>query len=272
MIPTLFVHSPPRDACWICGSRSKPSREHKFKASDLRRHFGKGKLHVAPFGETPSNYKIAQGMGSNHLKFKSSICEWCNSSVTQESDRAYDQFIAQLEIGDANAEELFRAFSVPMLPSGPKYHSVLPIFRYFAKILGCQLADAGAPIPRNLSRFVAKRTNKNCIWLAMRRDSAYEDLSSLLAEERPRYAAHGGLVVITKKPNLLPSRLYTTLTIGPIQFTFFFVLKSVHVLEMQLRFPTFVKWCAEVAQQAAAEPLAPNVLRRLGLESRREEK
>jgi hypothetical protein len=171
-----------------------------------------------------------------------------------------------LERDDANAQEWFRVFSDPRFCKGAKLYPALPIFRYFAKILGCYLADIGAPVPFHLSRFVAKRTNRNCIWLGVRRDPTYQKLSSYIVDEKLRYAAHGGLVVITKKPNLLPSRLYTTMTVGPIQFTFFFVLKSVHVWEMQLRFPAFVKWCRETAQQGAADPLPSSTLSRLGLE------
>lgn len=269
MIPALSVHSPPKGVCWICGSRSNPSREHKFKASDLRRHFGEGELRIRAFDDDRAIVKKAQGLGSKYLKFESSICEKCNSSVTQESDRAYDQFITQLELDDANAQEWFRVFSDPRFCEGVELYPALPIFRYFAKILGCQLADIGAPIPLHLSRFVAKRTNRNCIWLGIRRDPTYQDLSSHLTNEKLKYAAHGGLVVITKAPRLLPSRLYTTMTVGQIQFTFFFVLKAVHVWEMQLRFPAFVKWCAEMTKEAATEPLQPAVLKRLGLERRK---
>ena len=270
MIPTLFVRSTSKAICWICGSLFKPSREHKFKASDLRRHFGKGKLHVATFEDDPSNFRVAQGLGSSHLKFESQICEKCNSAVMQESDRAYDQFIGQLERDDESARQLLEAFSAPVLPSGTKYHSVLPIFRYFAKILGCQMADAGAPIPKNLSQFVAKRTDKNCIWLGIRRDPTYDELSSLLGGENARYAAHGGLVVITKMPKLFPSRMYSTMTVGGIQFTFFLVLNSFHIWEMRIRFPEFVERCRVAALREINGAESSAALKRLGLERRKE--
>ncbi|HEY1983349.1 MAG TPA: hypothetical protein VGH13_24975 [Xanthobacteraceae bacterium] len=204
-------------------------------------------------------------MNSDRLKFKNSICERCNSSVTQDSDRAYDQFILQMERSSADAEEFYQVFSDARFCKGRGLHVYLPLFRYFAKQLGCQLADIGAPIPLHLSKFVAKRTNRNCIWLKVNPDKAYENLSSDLAGEELKYAAHGGLVVITKAPTFLPSRLYTTLSIGQIQFIFFFVLTSLQILEMRLRYPSFVKWCAQTARTTISNPIPSSTLQRLGL-------
>lgn len=261
----MFLRASIAEACWICGSRINLSREHKIKASDLRRQFGEGHLHVATFDDPPSEYRVAQSSGSKHLKFGSSICEKCNSSTTQEADRAYDQFMIQLERDDASAQELIRAFSHPIQPNGSQSQSVLPIFRYFGKMLGCQLANIGAPIPNQLSRFVANGTNRNCIWLAIRRDETYEYLSAQLSDEKLRYAAHGGLVVITKAPKLLPSRLYSTLTVGPIQFMFFFVLKRSHIVEMRVRFPGFVQKCRQSALRDMEDRVDSPSFRRLGL-------
>jgi hypothetical protein len=86
-----------------------------------------------------------------------------------------------------------------------------------------------------------------------------------LPEEKIKYAAHGGLVIITKAPHFLPSRIYTTMTVGQSQFTFFFVLTRWQVWEMRLRYPDFIKRCAEVAQSAVNEPIPPSTLQRLGL-------
>src|SRR5579863_3442837 len=113
MIPTLFVRTPSKGRCWICGSPTAFSREHKIKATDLRRHFGKGELRVGSIDDGFSSGRIAQGIKSDHLKFNNPICEQCNSSVTQESDRAYDNFISQLENGDVDADSVYRIFSSP---------------------------------------------------------------------------------------------------------------------------------------------------------------
>lgn len=79
------------------------------------------------------------------------------------------------------------------------------------------------------------------------------------------YAAHGGLVLITKKPRFLPSRIYTTRTVGPIQFIFFYNLTMFEVWEMRLRHPEFIKQCAMTARSALENPISRSTLERLGL-------
>lgn len=209
--------------------------------------------------------KVAQGLNSKYLKFENPICERCNSFVTQESDRAYDQLIEQLERGGSNSEEFYRIFSDARFCKGTQLQPYIPLYRYFAKLLGCQLADMGAPIPFHLSRFVAKETDRNCIWLGIRRDATYQQHANKLPGQKLRYAAHGGLVVITKKSNFLPARLYTTMTIGPTQFSFFFVLTKFQILEMRLRFPLFIAWCSEVARRSIDDPIPAEQLEKLGL-------
>lgn len=270
-MPDIFIQSPIEGICWICRIAPVSSREHKIKASDLRRHFGRSGLYVSVSGDENSKGKYAQGVNSSHLKFGSTICEQCNSDITQESDQSYDRFIRQIEDSDFYAEEIYKIFSYARFCQGFQLRPYIPLYRYFAKLLGCQLADIGAPIPLHLSRFVAKQTEKNCIWLGVRRDVTYSQMQLNLPNERLSYAAHGGLVVITKLPKFLPSRLYTTLTVGPVQFTFFFVLKKFHIWEMRLRHPQFVSWCKDMAQNAMHSPVLSSQLDRLGLYRQNEE-
>jgi hypothetical protein len=93
----FFVYAPKPGCCWICGRADGSTREHKFKASDLQRHFGRDEMHVFTDGDFRGPARVAQGPKSDHLKFQSPICEVCNSSLTQESDRAYDAFIKAVE-------------------------------------------------------------------------------------------------------------------------------------------------------------------------------
>ncbi|MEZ5812984.1 MAG: hypothetical protein R3D45_16365 [Rhizobiaceae bacterium] len=258
----IFVRRYGADQCWICGSMENPSREHKFKASDLRRHYGDQALYVGH--EDAGNFtgSHAQGLGSKHLKFKSTICQRCNSTVTQASDRAYDKFVQVVEVADDEEAAIATAYThIDCLKGTDEYTS---LFRYFAKLLGCHLADISAPIPTHLSRFVAKKTNRNCIWLGTRADVSYADMASRLGERGP-YAAHGGLVVITKAPKLLPARLYSTSTVGAMQFIFYFVLTLPEIWEMRLRHPKFIRWCADSAKAAIETPISEDQLRRLGL-------
>jgi hypothetical protein len=249
----LFVRRRFNGACWICGSAEILTREHKFKASDLRRHFGAHTMLVGVSGvEAPM--RIAQGVKSRNLKFKNTICERCNSSVTQESDHAYDRFIQLLEHYGSDREAFQCAFNHPEFQiEGPLY---TPLFRYFAKLIGCQLAEIDSPIPVHLSRFVAKVTDRNCIWLDMQVDPFHNELSKIHLPEPLKYAAHGGLIVMTRRPKLLPTQACSTMTIGKIQFRFWYGFTVFEVLEMRVRYPDFILQCATAARETL-EGIAP---------------
>jgi len=247
---------------------AKPSREHKFKASDLRRHFGEDEMYVGSTSDNPRRGKIAQGVDSKHLKFTNPICERCNSHVTQESDRAYDEFVAQIERRGSTQEAAYEVLADPKFCIGSPLY--IPLFRYFAKLLGCHLSEDNAPIPLHLSRFVAKKTERNCICLEVRRDITFDTLADTFSGDDLKYAAHGGLAIITKKPKLLPTKLYSTMTIGPIQFIFYSVLTVFEIWEMRLRHSDFIRRCAEAAQREIDNPIPHPDLEQLGLDRRGE--
>jgi hypothetical protein len=144
---------------------------------------------------------------------------------------------------------------------GPLY---LPVSRYFAKLLGCQLADAGAPIPRRLSRFVAKRTTRNCIWWDIRSDATYREIEPQVPILK--YAAHGGLIVIVKGPELWPSRIHTTQSVGPVQFVISLTLSRWEQLALRWQHPGFVQRSQVAARQAIADPIPDATLAKLGLD------
>lgn len=258
----MFLSKPSTGTCWICGSPAT-THEHKFKASDIRRLFGSDLMFVHRNGDDIALARAARGPRSAHLKYSSPICERCNSATTQESDRAYDKFITHIENEGATESAISSAFSLPEFQkSGESY---IPLFRYFAKLIGCHLADIDAPIPTHLSKFVRKASARNCIWLATRPNPEIQRRAANGNEDDTRYAAHGGLVVITKEPKLRPVRLHTTLSVGAIQFVFTYVYTIFEKWEMLLRYQDFVEWCAKQAKIAKESPLEDIELDRLGL-------
>ncbi len=154
----IFIAPTEPTVCWICGSQDKLTHEHKIKASDIRRVFGNQSVKVV----ADEQIRVAQGPKSKHLKFKSRICLNCNSAITQDADRAYDTLITALRDAGADFNDIEGALNRILIPASSSY---LPTFRYFAKLLGCHLADFGAPIPTHLAAFVAGKTDTNCIWL-----------------------------------------------------------------------------------------------------------
>jgi hypothetical protein len=215
-------------------------------------------------GEGASTGKFVQGPKSDALKFNASICEPCNNKVTQQSDKAYDEFVLLSEKMAEGGDSPYEAFNDPRFQKNGALY--IPLFRYFAKIIGCRLAELGAPIPTHLARFVGKKTSRNCIWLTSREDIAYRKHSALMEPGGwLPYAAHGGLVVITKEPKLFPSRVYTTQTVGKIQFIFYYCYTIFEILILRLKFPDFIKWCQDNALATKSEPLSAALLEKLGL-------
>ncbi|MHB1217414.1 MAG: hypothetical protein ACYC1L_04340 [Alphaproteobacteria bacterium] len=245
-------------ACWICGSPTKPTREHKYKATDLRRRLGSDHMIVV----RGKKWKLAQSDKSNHVKFKSTICEECNTATTQRSDKAYDAFIEEIEKADINDDAVKSAAEKFLIENETLY---LPTFRYFAKLLGCHLADIKAPIPNQLANFVACKSERNCIWLNIRVDQDYKETIAELPDFAQKRVAHGGLIVITKKPNFFPTKFYSTLTIGAIQFMFFYELTHLEIRELQFFFKDFASWCAEKAQATIEDDDSLEHLARVGL-------
>jgi hypothetical protein len=257
MVP-LF-QTPLPDRCWICGSTDSLSREHKYKASDLRRHFQSEGMRI--FAEGDNTPRIAQGPKSDALKFHSPICNACNSANTQAADRAYDLLVTTIEADGGDLTAIDATLATHLREDGPHYTDT---FRYFAKLLGCHLADLPAPIPKRLCEFVKGETDLNCIWLEIRHDRRLESLKEHIPEVK--YVAHGGLVVISNKVTLLPERLYSTLTIGRVQFIYYLHLHPLEVAALRRDFPEFVATTADAAQRALVDPIPDVDLERLGLD------
>lgn len=184
----------------------------------------------------------AQGPGSKHLKFQTPICQTCNTTRTQAADRAYDRVVGAIEQGAMSQGEIDAAV-LSRLGQGDG-----DAFRYFGKLLGCQIADAGYPIPRKLGRFVAGEVRDAPLHLWARPDATYADMTSE-SDGEVQYAAHGGLVVITKKPKFLPVGYASTTTVGPVQFHYRYSLGIFERLAIR-SCRDFVAECARAVMEA----------------------
>ena len=250
------------DSCWICGSNTDLTREHKVKASDLKRHFPNQQMVVVQAERRP---KFAQGPSSASLKFEAKICNLCNSSRTQKADVAYDQFIEFFRHAFATGDTFEQVMSKSIFTVGSVEY--LNLFRYFGKLLGNQLADSGAPIPKHLCRFVIGRTNQNCIWITGRSDPRISDSFEQNSEKQlVSFAAHGGLAVIVSSVDWLPKKFHSTLTVGQHQIIFHYELPSIERLELKYFHDPFVKMCAKTAKSDFHTQSSLDDLKILGLE------
>ena len=78
-------HNNKESLCWMCSKSPADSREHIFKATDLKTYSGfenndprKSPLHFGSKG-----HKTIQGPKSDQIKYKASICISCNGTVSQ---------------------------------------------------------------------------------------------------------------------------------------------------------------------------------------------
>ncbi|MBK9271279.1 MAG: hypothetical protein IPM48_06750 [Saprospiraceae bacterium] len=75
--------------CWLCGEIAN-SEEHKFKASILKRHFGKNYSKNKHTYISGKEEKTIDSYKSKELKFPPIICEDCNNNKTRSADVSYD--------------------------------------------------------------------------------------------------------------------------------------------------------------------------------------
>lgn len=251
MLPYFFVKPFAPNQCWICTSGLRMTREHKIKSTDIRRHFGSEAITLAPTGGSMQPVYLLQSPNAKRLKFSATSCEICNTSATQRADRVYSTFIARAEAYASQDLHPRAVFDKKDLQTGSELYTDL--FRYFAKLIGCHIAEIGAPIPMHLARFVLQRNSRNCIWIDIGRDSQFDKIQNVLGNDSPlQYAAHGGIVIVTKPPSLTPIRFVSSRTVGPIGIGFWYNLTLPEQIEMRLRFPDFVEECRNLARAQQA--------------------
>ena len=226
------------ERCCLCGDKAKLTGEHKIKASILRSQFGSEELYI---GSTDSATKgrFVQGVGSKRLKFHARLCEPCNTARTQASDREFEVFNQSVQVALQSGVDPSSVFSMPRYVVGSDAY--LNVFRYFAKILCCHIADISAPRPIRLSRFSIGQTSSNYIWLSIQRDAMFDAMLEEVGEQS--YVAHGGLVVMGSRASGAPKEFHSSLTIGPALYSFHMCLASIETFELRVLYPRFYRWC-----------------------------
>jgi len=218
------------NACSLCGATKDLSGEHKIKASALRAEFGTDHMIIGRFGDATGNLKHVQSAKSAALHFTARICEPCNNARTQAADREFDRFHQAVSARIANNEDPKLFFDDERYSLGSDAY--LNVFRYFAKLLCCHIADVGAPRPLRMSQFALGEASSNCIWLKIDEDWDYKQASAQLGAHQ--YAAHGGLVVYGHKKTGGAKGFHSTLTVGRVRYIFFSRLTSLEQLVLRI--------------------------------------
>lgn len=250
------------DACCLCGATGDLTGEHKIKASALRSEFGKASMVIGRFDGADMVSRPAQGVKSKALHFAAPVCGPCNSSRTQDADREFDRFHRAARDLLEQGVDPSLAFADPRyeVGSGP----YLDVFRYFAKLLACHLAELRAPRPLHMTAFAIGAARQNCVWLAVNEDWTYQQLAASLGPHQ--YAAHGGLVVYGDKKSGDATAFHSTLTVGPLRYVFHSRLNWLQRWELRTFYPEFNDWCRAQVKVASENPMSDTERLSLGFE------
>jgi hypothetical protein len=181
--------------CWICGEPATTG-EHKIKRNLLVNLHGKGPyegpkemLHIRDSGQTR-----LRGPNAKQIKFQNVLCAQCNNSTSQPFDKAYDCFCEYV----LTNEELITKRRVIDFADvfGEQFQDEqVKLYKYFAKLFGCDLAASGMPVPYDVKSLIGLPNflTKLRITFAVNEDK-------LLLPPRDRPTGFGGL--LTSQENL----------------------------------------------------------------------
>lgn len=249
--------------CCLCGSPENLTGEHKIKASALRRIFGKEAMVIGHF-DGASAPRLAQGPKSNALHFDARLCGDCNAADTQPADREFDRFhehvAARFAAADSEADTE-QLFPVEHYPEGSQ--EALNVFRYFAKLLSCQIANCGGPRLPTVAAFALGRIDFNPIKLLIKADSTYQDFTQV-SEELSAFAGHGGLVMNHSRSSGELTGFHSTLTLGPIQYVYWVEFNGSVSADLEASDPQFFAFTREAFREGLETPLSDHQRRKLG--------
>jgi hypothetical protein len=255
-----FFEAYEADRCCLCGSAKRLTGEHKVKASALAAIFGKDAMFIGTFDGT-SAPRLAQGPKSRTFHFSAPLCASCNGARTQGADREFDRFHAHVAALLTQGEDPASVFSMSQYAIGSD--SYLNVFRYFAKLLCCQVADSRGPRALAVSEFAIGRANRNPVFLYIDADPTYALQSTVLGTTH--FAAHGGLVVPVNRKTRLATSFHSTLSLGAVRYTFWIRYGSMVGIALRLFHRDFWRKCDAAYREALKKPLSHEERQRLGI-------
>lgn len=208
--------------------------------------------------------RLAQSTKSKHFHFKSKLCKICNGSATQNPDRAFSRFhtLAKRSLISGDVREWKDDIFLPEeFALGSEASSNL--FRYFSKTLCCRLAESEGPTPIYLAQHAIGNFTQNRVWLQVRRDPQHQRFEKTFGHWP--YAAHGGLIVYAQKAGGAPQAFHSTISIGPVQYIFWFRLHWIEKIELKFFHTNFFNFCVEATKNREILPTDLNKLEELGL-------
>ena len=203
----------------------------------------------------------AQGPKSQAFHFSARVCAFCNNTSTQASDIEFDQFHAQVAEHLAEGIDPASLFSLPRYAVGSEPY--LNVFRYFAKLLCCHVAESCGPRALALSEFAIGKTKQNPVFLHIDADPTYAAYSATSGEYQ--FAGHGGLIVPMDAKTELPTSFRSSLTLGAVRYIFWVSYEPVVGVALRMFHRDFWSKCEAAYREALENPLSTEERYRLGV-------
>lgn len=134
--------------CWWCGNLAD-SREHRFKASQVKRMFRNSDHLWFADKERPARIN---GTRSKAVLFPKVMCKKCNNARSQPFDRSYEKFCTFIW----DNPEYFRTrsnFDMLEIFDGAVYGGA-NLARYYVKNVACRIAERGFAVPQQIVDFM----------------------------------------------------------------------------------------------------------------------
>jgi len=210
-----FFKSYQAENCCLCGSSESLTGEHKIKASALRKIFGKDAMVIGDFS-SEKTLRSAQGPKSRAFHFSARMCSLCNGTHTQGADHEFDRFHVLVSSLLSEGRDPSLVFNLPQYTSGSAGY--LNVFRYFAKILCCHIAESSGPRPLEVCEFAIGKASQNIIFLHIDTDPIYEAYRDIFGEDQ--LASHGGLTVFFDSKIQNPTSFQSSISLGVVRYKF----------------------------------------------------
>jgi len=124
--------------CWICGAPAD-SGEHKSKKSDIKAVFPQVSQKAPLRMHTPArNNRPIGGFDSPHLKWEKSLCQTCNTTLTQPHDQAWEAVSNWLRTHVPHVAPGMVVRATEAFPHNTRA-LLLNMHLYWVKALGCYL-------------------------------------------------------------------------------------------------------------------------------------
>jgi hypothetical protein len=177
--------------CWWCGAAAG-SREHRYKATDLRREFSRaeyeeGEVIVRRGGDT----ETVAGPKAGVVKFKDVFCPHCNNARSQPFDCAYDRLV---EWFAENEDAVEASGALPLEEVDRDWPELVEgVCRYFVKHVGCRIADRDYEVPSSFAAYLDGGDFPPGLVLSFELDAVFGAINRMLKESPTPHGTSGSL-------------------------------------------------------------------------------